>query len=86
MNINETNTLFKDLQDADCLDDVIGFSASSKQPSGYYFAPFTALAYANYLKSQGTDVLLIFDDLVEHFTKESLIFNTVNQPFVTISL
>jgi len=86
VNINETNTLFKDLQDADCLDDVIGFSVSSKQPSSYYFAPFSALAYANYLKSQGTDVLLIFDDLVEHYTKEMLIFSTVNQPFGPLNI
>jgi len=68
------------------LDDVIGFSVSSKQTSSYYFAPFSALAYANYLKSQGTDVLLIFDDLVEHYTKEMLIFNTVNQPFGPLNI
>jgi len=61
---------------------MIAFSVDSKLPSSYYFTPLAALAYANYLKANGNDVLMIFDDMVEHYVKEMLIFNTLNQPFV----
>lgn len=71
------------LKALDCQDDTIAFSVDSKLPSSYYFTPLAALAYANYLKNNGTDALLIFDDMVEHYVKEMLIFNTVNQPFVS---
>jgi F0F1-type ATP synthase alpha subunit len=66
----------------ECQNECIIFSANTKLDAEKYFAPFAALAYANTLKSLGNDVILVFDDIVHHYTKEILIFNTVNQPFV----
>ncbi len=65
------------------MNDVVVISARSKIIAEKYFAPFTALSYANELKKEGHEVLLVFDDIVEHYTKELLIFNTVDQPFVS---
>ncbi len=51
-----------------------------------YYLPFSALSLADSLKSKGYDVLLIFDDVYEHFLQEYNIFNTINLPFSPISI
>jgi hypothetical protein len=86
VNINNANSFFKSILDNGVQDDTIVFSAKFKSLSEKYFAPFAALAYANKLKAAGHEVLLIFDDIVEHYTKELLIFNTVNQPFGNLNI
>ncbi len=47
-----------------------------------YVLPFSAVSYANYLKNEDYDVLLVFDDVLDHYFTELLIFNSINQPFV----
>ena len=58
------------------------FSATSRKDAEKYFAPFAGLAYANLLRQQGNEVVVVFDDIVEHYIKEIQLFNTLNQPFV----
>ena len=70
-----------------CLEDVFIFSnqtqTTSKVHAEPYLLPYTALAYANVLRKLNYDVILVFDDVVEHHLKELLLFSSMDQPFVS---
>lgn len=49
-----------------------------------FLLPFSALKFARDLQKSKYDVLLVFDDALEHYYKENHLFNAMNQPFVII--
>ena len=57
---------------------------SNKVAGEQYFTPFSALTYAQFLKSQDNDVMLVFDEVTIHHLREVFLFSYINQPFVNI--
>lgn len=48
--------------------------------------PYAALQAAVHYKNLGLDVLLIFDNVVEHADKEKLVYSSTNQPYSPIHI
>lgn len=49
-----------------------------------FLLPFSAIKAAKEMQKQNQDILLVFDDVLEHFYRETQLFTAMNQPFVKL--
>lgn len=64
---SDIREIYDFLKDHDVLKYTIVVAASAEDsPGEVYIAPFTAMTLAEYFRDQGTDTLVVFDDLTTH--------------------